>query len=94
MLGKSLGSECSSETTGLRLAAKKMGPVVTDGGNFIVDFQIGNILQSQNSYSPKTLDALLRTIPGVLETGIFAGMARNVFFGNADGTVTTRSSNT
>jgi len=88
VLGNSFDVDKESQ---LRLAVKKMGPVVTDGGNFIVDFLIGDLLRSDKLHSPKSLDALLRTIPGILETGLFVGMARQIYFGHDDGTVTTRS---
>ncbi|MEM2226552.1 MAG: ribose-5-phosphate isomerase RpiA [Candidatus Bathyarchaeia archaeon] len=65
----------------LRLGTGKVGPVVTDNGGFILDADFGPI------DDPKRLDADLRAIPGVVETGIFAGMAHEVYVGRADGTV-------
>ncbi len=59
----------------LRTGAGKVGPVVTDNGNFILDVsmeQIGN---------PEELDLKLRSIPGVVETGLFIGLADIVYVG-------------
>nr|MDO8119090.1 ribose-5-phosphate isomerase RpiA [Candidatus Sigynarchaeota archaeon] len=63
----------------LRMAVKKMGPVITDNGNFIVDAKFGIINE------PAKLEATLNNIPGVVENGIFAGMATVVYLGKIDG---------
>ncbi len=65
----------------LRFGTGKVGPVVTDNGGLILDADFGPIAD------PKRLEAELKSIPGVVETGIFAGMARRVYVGRADGTV-------
>jgi ribose 5-phosphate isomerase A len=65
----------------LRSGTGKVGPVVTDNGGFILDVDFGPIAD------PGRLDADLKAIPGVVETGIFAGMAHRVYVGKADGTV-------
>jgi len=66
----------------LRLAKSKAGPVVTDSGNFIIDADFGPIS------NPQKLDEDLHRIPGIIETGLFVGMANGVYYGMADGTVT------
>lgn len=48
----------------IRLGAKKVGPVISDNGNFIVDAKI-------EIKDPANLEAMLNSIPGVLENGIF-----------------------
>lgn len=54
-------------------------PVVTDGGHHILDLHLSRIA------APEALsDALLR-VPGVIETGLFLGMASAVIVGDADG---------
>jgi ribose 5-phosphate isomerase A len=54
----------------LRLRASAAGPAfLSDGGNFILDCALGRI------ESAHALDAALRSIPGVVETGLFIGMA-------------------
>jgi len=61
----------------LRLAADGT-PYRTDGGNLILDcaFAIPN---------PKLLQARLKTVPGVVETGLFVGMAARVIAGTPTG---------
>ena len=59
----------------LRLGEKKMGPVITDNGNFIVDVDFGLI------ENPEELDREIHQVPGVLETGLFPGFADIVYVG-------------
>jgi ribose 5-phosphate isomerase A len=59
----------------LREGKGKVGPVVTDNGNFIVDADFGPI------NAPGKLDASLKSIPGVVETGLFIGIADVVYVG-------------
>jgi ribose 5-phosphate isomerase A len=69
----------------LRMASTgKMGPLVTDNGNFILDADFGAILD------PASLDRQLKSVPGVLETGLFVGVATRVYFGQQDGSVVFR----
>jgi len=65
----------------LREAKGKVGPVVTDNGNFIVDVDFGPI------NTPKELDSQLKSIPGIIETGLFVQMADIVYVGTHVGTV-------
>ncbi|MFX0101692.1 MAG: ribose-5-phosphate isomerase RpiA [Candidatus Hodarchaeota archaeon] len=65
----------------LRMAKAKMGPVVTDNGNFIIDANFGAIKE------PAKLEAELNNIPGVVENGIFSGMTSVVYMGKSDGSV-------
>lgn len=53
--------------------------VVTDNGNLIYDLELGRI------GAPDALDAALRAIPGVVETGLFLGLCETVILGDADG---------
>jgi len=62
----------------LREAEKKLGPVVTDNGNFIVDVDFGPI------DNPKELNRTLKAIPGIVETGLFVGMADVVYVGGRE----------
>jgi len=64
----------------VREAQKKMGPVVTDNGNFIIDLKF---LQPINK--PEKLAIDLKMIPGVVETGLFIGMADEVHVGTEKG---------
>ncbi|WNZ30423.1 MAG: ribose-5-phosphate isomerase RpiA [Candidatus Bathyarchaeota archaeon] len=63
----------------VREGQRKMGPVVTDNGNYIVDADFGLIDNA------KKLDKQLKMIPGVLETGLFIGLAHIVYLGKKDG---------
>jgi len=75
----------------VRMAVKKMGPVVTDNGNFIIDFNIGELNKdARQDLPPSKIEAALKGIPGILETGLFVDMAQQVYFGQEDGTVKTR----
>lgn len=59
----------------LRMGEKKDGPVVTDQGMWIVDATFGPIA------SPGELDQALNAIPGVVEHGLFVGMATDLLVG-------------
>ena len=49
----------------VRMAVKKMGPVVTDNGNFIIDFNIGELKEeARQGLSPAKIEASLKKIPG------------------------------
>ena len=63
----------------LRMAQRKDGPVITDNGNLVVDIEFGLIEQ------PGELEIRLNSIPGVVENGIFTGMADKVIVGTAKG---------
>lgn len=64
------------ETT-LRLRAGV--PWITDAGNFIFDVKVGVIA------SPDEVDSTLRSIPGVVETGLFVQRADLVIVAGAEG---------
>jgi ribose 5-phosphate isomerase A len=56
-------------------------PFVTDTGNFIIDCAIGEIRD------PERLEALLNSIPGVVETGLFIGICGIVLMGTPKGVI-------
>lgn len=62
----------------IREGAGKFGPVVTDNGNFIIDAYFGLIK------NPAELERKIKAIPGVVETGLFVGMADMVYLGKHD----------
>ncbi len=66
----------------LRMAAGKT--FVSDNGHYILDCAFGAIDQ------PAALSSRLNAIPGVVENGLFTGMANKVVVGHADGTVSVR----
>jgi ribose 5-phosphate isomerase A len=65
----------------LRYGRMKAGPVVTDNGNFVIDVDFGSI------EDPPRLESQLKSIPGLIESGLFLNMTDRVFVGRADGTV-------
>jgi len=65
----------------LREGAGKVGPVITDSGNFVLDADFGKIS------NPPVLERRLKSIPGILETGLFIKMADVVYVGLNNGEV-------
>lgn len=63
----------------LRRAERKDGPVVTDNGNLLLDCAFGEIPD------PGTLAARLADTPGVVEHGLFVGLADEIHVGTAEG---------
>jgi ribose 5-phosphate isomerase A len=59
----------------LRMGVKKAGPVITDQGNMVVDVKFDSI------DNPAELEKTLNNIPGVLENGLFVGVADIVLVG-------------
>jgi ribose 5-phosphate isomerase A len=59
----------------LRIGLRKDGPVVTDNGNLIFDvhFPVATDLRA--------VDQALHAVPGMIETGLFFGMAKKVLVG-------------
>ena len=60
---------------------KDSAPISTDNGNFVVDVDFGPIKDAL------VLDRQMRSIPGLLETGLFIGLTDRVYVGLRDGTV-------
>jgi len=63
----------------LRAAEGKDGPVVTDNGNLVLDCDFGAIAD------PAGLAERLSAVPGVVEHGLFVGMADEILVGHGDG---------
>jgi ribose 5-phosphate isomerase A len=63
------------------LSLRKIGesPFVTDGGHLIVDASFGRIPD------PEALSAALHAIPGVVEHGLFLGLASAALLAGPDG---------
>lgn len=69
----------------LRMAIKKDGPVITDQGNMIIDAKFEAI------DNPAELEKILNNIPGVLDNGLFVGVADQILIGEVkDGQATVR----
>ncbi len=62
----------------LRMAVRKAGPVVTDQGNLIIDAKFDQI------DDPASLEPAINNIPGVLENGLFVGVASEVLVGHIE----------
>ena len=60
----------------LRETKGKLGPVISDNGNAIMDATFGVI------NDPAVLEHQLKMIPGVVETGLFIGLTDIVYLGN------------
>ncbi|MBE9080458.1 ribose-5-phosphate isomerase RpiA [Romeria aff. gracilis LEGE 07310] len=70
----------------LRMGVKKDGPVITDQGNMVLDVTLEGIDQ------PAELEKTLNNIPGVLDNGLFIGVADEVLIGEVkDGQATVRT---
>lgn len=59
----------------LRESNRKVGPVITDNGNVIIDVNFGLI------HEPEELERKLKNLPGVVETGLFVKMTDFVYLG-------------
>ena len=59
----------------LRMGIKKAGPVVTDQGNLVIDVKFDSI------DDPASLEKTINNLPGVLENGLFVGVADLVLVG-------------
>jgi len=59
----------------LRMGVKKAGPVVTDQGNLVIDVKFDSI------DDPADLERTINNMPGVLENGLFVGVADVILVG-------------
>ena len=72
-----------------RPAAGGAGPFVSDNGNLIVD--VAPPAPLADPAAARAFDAALRSIPGVVDTGLFLATAQHVLVGYPDGRVDTRA---
>jgi ribose 5-phosphate isomerase A len=72
-------TECAGHEVVLRVSGKANEPVITDGGNYIID------AHAQRIANAEALAARLQAIPGVVEHGLFLGLATMVILGKAKG---------
>jgi ribose 5-phosphate isomerase A len=63
----------------LREGKGKVGPVITDNGNVIVDADF------RLMFRPSEVERALKGLPGVVETGLFINMADIVYIGKSSG---------
>jgi len=69
----------------VRMRADGTQPVISDNGNLLVDCVPSEVLR--DGRAARALDAALRAIPGVVDTGLFLGTAERVLVGYPDGRV-------
>jgi ribose 5-phosphate isomerase A len=65
----------------IRLRTDGGQPFVTDNGNYVLDCAFGRI------DDPEALDTALKRVPGVLENGLFLGIADAAVVAGPDGVV-------
>lgn len=68
----------------LHLRMKEKKPFTTDGGNYIVDLPL-----TSETKDLSEIDKCLKSVPGVIETGLFLTQAGRVYVGYPDGSVKT-----
>jgi len=71
----------------VRTAAGKDGPIITENGNIIVDLKL------KKPQDMADLNLELKLIPGVLETGLFLGIAKKALIATENGIVTITDTN-
>jgi ribose 5-phosphate isomerase A len=72
-------SGCGGDAAALRVSGKANEPVITDGGNYILD------AHAQRIPNAEALAGALKEIAGVVEHGLFIGLSRTVILGKAVG---------
>ena len=65
----------------LRVGKRKIGPIISDNGNLIADVEVKEL------EDPEKLDEKLRSVAGILETGIFPRLADLIIIGYPEGEV-------
>jgi len=70
---------CKGDEVVLRISGKANEPVITDGGNYILDAHVQRIANAE------ALATELQAIAGVVEHGLFIGLAQTVILGKAKG---------
>ncbi len=69
---------CEDVETTIRTVKRGKKPFITDGGNMIIDCKCGQIKD------PALTGALLASVPGVMEHGLFVNLADTVIIGRDD----------
>lgn len=63
----------------LREGKGKLGPIITDNGNAVLDCYFGEIS------NPAEMQVKVKMIPGIVETGFFVGLTDIAYVGSASG---------
>ncbi|MCF7929335.1 MAG: ribose-5-phosphate isomerase RpiA [Spirochaetales bacterium] len=69
----------------VRMAQRKMGAVITDNGNILLDVTF------PEPFDPPLMERRINEIPGVVENGLFCGIEPVVYVGKESGEVETRT---
>jgi ribose 5-phosphate isomerase A len=69
----------------LRMARAKVGPVITDSGNQILDIKSPEGRAPGGRFDPAEIEKLLNRIPGTVENGLFTRPVNAVYIGTEDG---------
>ncbi len=72
----------------LRMAKKKLGPVISDNGNLILDLKMNNLIKNTIE-----LENAINNITGVVENGIFSHPPDVVYMGDEKGVKVFKKSN-
>jgi ribose 5-phosphate isomerase A len=72
-------TSCAGDEVVLRVSGKANEPVITDGGNYILDAHAKRIPNAEK------LGAALKDVAGVVEHGLFLGLAQTVIIGKDKG---------
>lgn len=72
-------TRCADDRVELRVSGKANEPIITDGGNYILDAHAKRIPNAE------ALATALQSIAGVVEHGLFINLARTVIIGKAKG---------
>ena len=68
----------------IREGLNKIGPVITENGNLIMDILFNNKI------NPAALEVELNMIPGVIENGLFTRKHPNIYIARSDGLIEVR----
>jgi len=71
----------------VRCGSGKMGPVITDNGMILLDALFPEGLKAGGDFDPVIMEMTLKSLPGILEVGLFNCPVAAVYVGKADGSV-------
>ncbi len=71
----------------MRMAARKAGPVITDNGNYVLDWEFRPREQGEQCRDWAAMHQRLKLMPGMVETGLFIGAAECAYFAMPDATI-------
>jgi ribose 5-phosphate isomerase A len=82
---KKLFSDFGRTDAPIKVRGGLQTPLITDSGHYLLDCELGEI------GDPDGLALKLNQIPGVVEHGLFIGIAKEVVIGRADGSAEVRT---